>query len=86
MQGRQGQAHDARCAPGPPPRVGRLPQRRSFFSATCVRAAPPTPARQRSAFMSDAAAIGREIKSTAEKLERLSKRARASPLFLQLAS
>jgi hypothetical protein len=36
--------------------------------------------------MSDAAAIGREIKSTAEKLERLSKRARASPLFLQLAS
>ena len=68
------------------PRASRGHCSASHFSASRVCAAPPTQARQRSAFMSDAAAIGREIKSTAEKLERLSKRARTSPLTLRLAA
>ena len=54
----------------------QVSQSSSRLTHSCLApAARPTPARNKSLFMSDAGAIGKEIQSTSEKLERLAKRA-----------
>ena len=64
-------------APGAPPLPRSPAQARLRHSpgARGCAAAPPTPTRTRTEFMKDAGAIGKEIKATTDKLERLAKRA-----------